>query len=42
LRCRGPEHLQAIESAQTDELDAWLDRIIDAPTIKAVFGQIAH
>ena len=35
-------YLQAIAAAQNGQLDAWLDRAVDAPTLKAVFGQTAH
>jgi predicted transposase/invertase (TIGR01784 family) len=35
-------YLQVIASATTDELESWIDRALDAPTIKAVFAQTAH
>ena len=27
-----------IDAADLDQLDAWLDRLLDAPTLEAVFG----
>jgi len=36
------KYLRAIAAAQNGQLDSWLDRAVDAPTLKAVFGQTAH
>jgi hypothetical protein len=34
-----PETLVArVQSASVDELDAWVDRVLDAPTLDAVFA----
>lgn len=36
------KYRQAIEKGQLDQLQAWLDRAIDAPTLKAVFAVRVH
>jgi flagellar biosynthesis/type III secretory pathway protein FliH len=33
---------EVISRAASDELEAWLDKAIDAPSIEAVFGPSAH
>jgi len=33
---------EVVSTAGTDELEGWLDKAIDAPSIEAVFGPSAH
>ena len=38
LRSQGDLDLQLVQSAPSAELDRWLDRILDAPTLDALFA----